>query len=67
MTNPVRGRRAETCDDNTAGVGTEEPGAGQGKTYLSELTSSLENRKLCSAGPACDFSIFSSISSCEET
>lgn len=41
--------------------------AGEGKTHLSELTSSLENRKLCSAEPACDFSIFSSISSCEET
>lgn len=36
-------------------------------TYLSELTSSLDSRTLCSAGPAWHCSTLSSISSCEET
>lgn len=52
-----------TGGPDRGGVGTGQ----EGRTHLSELTSSLENRKLCSAGAACDFSIFSSISSCEET
>ena len=61
------GRLRRAADQGPGGWGWGEK-AGVGRcTYLSALTSSLENRKLCSAGPAWDLSICSSISSYEET